>query len=70
MYYCEICGREMFKKHSLQGFKCLCSKHMHQLHKFGKFLDSNPRTQKDLNKIIDVMFENVKQKKSEDNFGL
>ena len=52
MYYCEICGREMFKKHSLQGFKCLCSKHMHQLHKFGKFLDSNPRTQKDLNKIL------------------
>ena len=52
MYYCEVCGREMFKKHSLQGFKCLCSKHMHQLYKYGKFLDSNPRTQKDLNKII------------------
>ncbi len=52
MYKCEVCGREIFKKHSLQGFKCLCSKHMHQLFKYGCFLDSNPRTQKDLNNII------------------
>ena len=51
MYKCEICGREIFKKHSLQGYKCLCSKHMHQLFKYGYFLDSNPRTIKDLNKI-------------------
>lgn len=51
MYKCEICGREIFKKHSLQGYKCLCSKHMHQLNKYGYFLDSNPRTIQDLNKI-------------------
>lgn len=51
MYKCEICGRECFKKHSLQEYKCLCSKHMHQLFKYGKFLDNNPRTQKDLNDI-------------------
>ena len=51
MYNCEICGREIFKKNSLKGFNCLCSKHMHQLFKYGKFLDNNPRSQKDLNKI-------------------
>lgn len=54
MYKCEICGREIFKKHSLKGYKCLCSKHMHQLHTYGKFLDSNPRTAKDLNEIINI----------------
>jgi molecular chaperone Hsp33 len=26
MYKCEICGREIFKKCSLYGYKCLCSK--------------------------------------------
>lgn len=52
MYKCEICGREIFKKHSLRGYKCLCSKHMHQLINHGRFLDSNPRTSSDLNEII------------------
>lgn len=52
MYKCEICGRELFKKHSLMGYKCLCSKHMHQLLNHGKFLDSNPRTMSDPNEII------------------
>lgn len=27
----------------------MCSKHMHQFHKYGKFLDNNPRTNTDLN---------------------
>lgn len=27
----------------------MCSKHMHQFHKYGKFLDNNPRTNNDLN---------------------
>ena len=48
MYNCEICNREIFKKIRYGGYT-LCSKHMHQLRKYGKFLDSNPRTQNDLN---------------------
>lgn len=48
MKKCEICGRETNKIYSLQGYK-LCSKHMHQLFSYGRFLDNNPRTQKDLN---------------------
>jgi hypothetical protein len=48
MYKCEICGKESFKKIRLGGYT-LCSKHMHQLHSYGKFLDDNPRTQNDLN---------------------
>lgn len=48
MYQCEICNRESAKKISYGGYT-LCSKHMHQLQKYHKFLDSNPRTQKDLN---------------------
>ena len=48
MYKCEICGRESFKKIRYGGYT-LCSKHMHQLHKHGKFLDNNLRTNNDLN---------------------
>lgn len=48
MYNCDICGRESFKKIRMGGYT-LCSKHMHQLHKYGYFLDNNPRTQQDLN---------------------
>lgn len=48
MNKCEICGRETNRIHRLQGYT-LCSKHMHQLYNYGKFLDSNPRTSKDLN---------------------
>jgi hypothetical protein len=47
-YECEICGRKTFKKIRYGGYT-LCSKHMHQLHTHGKFLDSCPRTQNDLN---------------------
>ena len=48
MYKCDICGRECKKKISLQGYT-LCSKHIHQLLKYGNFQDNNPRTTKDLN---------------------
>lgn len=45
---CDICGRELFKKNQMQGY-ILCSKHMHQLYKYGKFLDNIQRTNNDLN---------------------
>ena len=48
MYECDICGRKINKKIRMYGHT-LCSKHMHQLHNYGKFLDNNPRTQNDLN---------------------
>lgn len=48
MYKCDICGRECFKKIRMGGYT-LCSKHMHQLHKYGKFLDNIQRTNNDLN---------------------
>lgn len=68
MYECDICNRPMKKKIKMGGY-VLCSKHMHQLHKYGKFLDNNPRTIQDLNEyriegniaIIDVY--NVKSEK-------
>lgn len=48
MYHCDICNREIKKKYRLGGHT-LCSKHMHQLHKYGKFLDNIQRTNNDLN---------------------
>lgn len=48
MYKCDICGREVFKKIRMYGHT-LCSKHMHQFHKYGHVLDTNPRTVNDLN---------------------
>lgn len=48
MKKCDICGRETNRTHRLHGYT-LCSKHMHQLFKYGNFLDSNPRTNQDLN---------------------
>lgn len=48
MYKCDCCGKILKKKHSLRGY-ILCSKHMHQLFKYGKFLDTIQRTNKDLN---------------------
>lgn len=51
MYKCEICGREIFKKNRAGGYT-LCSRHMHQFCKYGKFLDTNPRTQNDLNAYV------------------
>lgn len=48
MKKCDICGRETNRTHRMHGYT-LCSKHMHQLYTCGKFLDSNPRTNCDLN---------------------
>lgn len=48
MYKCDICGREVFKKIRLNGYT-LCSKHKHQIQKYGHPLDNNPRTVNDLN---------------------
>lgn len=48
MYHCEICGRKCLKKIRYGGYT-LCPKHMHQLRKYGKFLDANPRANHDLN---------------------
>lgn len=48
MFKCEICGKIVNKKIRYGGYT-LCSKHMHQLHSHGKFLDNCPRTQNDLN---------------------
>lgn len=48
---CDICGRRTNRTHRLGGYT-LCSKHMHQLHKYGKFLDNIPRTNNDLNDYI------------------
>lgn len=45
---CEVCGRETNRTYRVDN-KVVCSKHMHQWYKYHKFLDSNPRTQKDLN---------------------
>lgn len=45
---CDICGRLSFKKNRCNGYT-LCSKHMHQLQKYGKFLDNIQRTNSDKN---------------------
>lgn len=46
VHICPQCGREFF------GRGTYCKKHYEQLRKYGKFLDNNPRTPKDLNEII------------------
>lgn len=51
MFYCDICKRPLKKKARLYGY-CLCSKHMHQLLKHGKFLDNIQRTNNDLNDYV------------------
>lgn len=48
---CDVCGRETNRTYRMQGYT-LCSKHMHQLHKYGKFLDSIQRTNSDLNDYV------------------
>lgn len=45
---CEICGRETNRIYHCWGYT-LCSKHMHQYHKYGHFLDNIARTNNDLN---------------------
>jgi len=48
---CEICGRESNNYCKVDNM-ILCSKHYHQYHNYGKFLDNIPRTVKDLNEYI------------------
>lgn len=47
---CEVCGREHCKLNKVGG-KYVCMKHVHQYCKYGKFLDTNPRTVQDPNEI-------------------
>lgn len=46
-HFCEQCGREITTKNSTH----YCKKHFWQLQKYGKFLDSNPRTKYDPNEF-------------------
>lgn len=67
MYECEICGRKVNKKIRMGGYT-LCYKHMHQLHKYGKFLDNIPRTNSDLNDYVvsdGVAYFNLYNQKNE-----
>lgn len=66
MFKCDICGRKINKKNRAYGY-ILCSKHMHQYLKYGKFLDTIQRTNKDLNEYrrldknvieMDVYYQN------------
>lgn len=66
-YKCDICGRESFKKIKMHSY-VLCSKHMHQLHKYGKFLDNIQRTNSDLNDYTikgDIAVFNVYNQRNE-----
>lgn len=49
MKQCSICGRKTNRTYCLLGYKDVCSKHMHQIYKYGKPLDNNPRSTSDLN---------------------
>ena len=67
MYECEICGRKVNKKIRMCGYT-LCYKHMHQLHKYGNFLDNIPRTNSDLNDYVvsdGVAYFNLYNQKNE-----
>lgn len=66
MYKCDICGRELFKQIKAYGH-VLCAKHYHQWHKYGRFLDNNPRSTHDLNDYSikgDIAIFNVYNQKS------
>lgn len=52
MKKCTICGRETNRTYNLHGYKNVCSKHMHQIMKYGHPLDSISRTNSDLNDYI------------------
>lgn len=51
--YCDICGRYQHRMIHAHGY-ILCNKHYKQLKKYGKFLDNNPRTQRDKNEFIKI----------------
>lgn len=66
MYKCDFCGRESFKKIRYGGHT-VCSKHMHQMNKYGKVLDNIPRTNSDLNDFIikgNIVYFNVYNQKN------
>ena len=48
---CTVCGREHTRIYRLYGY-VVCSKHMHQIIKYGAPQDSNPRTVHDLNDFV------------------
>lgn len=52
MKQCTICGRETNRTYNLHGYKNVCSKHMHQIMKYGHPLDSISRTNSDLNDYV------------------
>lgn len=67
---CTICGRLTNRTYNLNGYKCVCSKHMHQIHKYGHPLDKNPRTNSDLNDYEikgDIVIFNLYNQKNEKN---
>ena len=67
---CSICGRLTNRTHSLNGYKCVCSKHMHQIFVYGHPLDSNPRSNNDLNDYTiqgDIVVFNLYNQKNEKN---
>lgn len=47
---CEVCGRSVTKLNSIYGQK-VCNKHYQQILKYGRPLDNNPRTTKDMNEF-------------------
>lgn len=49
-HICDVCGRKSKNKIKYHGYT-LCNKHYNQIRKYGKFLDNNPRTLRDLNEI-------------------
>lgn len=51
--YCEICGVSSEEKgvHNHRDCGCVCDKHYEQFRRFGKFMDSNPRSVFDPNEI-------------------
>ena len=68
-YKCDVCGRKLKKKISMYGYT-LCSKHMHQIFKYGKFLDNIQRTNADLNDYVikgDVAIFNLYNQKNVKN---
>ena len=49
-HICEICGKTSFKKYTADR-RTVCLKHYKQYRRYGRFLDSNPRTIYDKNEI-------------------
>lgn len=50
-YRCCVCGRQLFRKIKSHG-KVYCNKHYNQIKKYGRTIDTNPRTPTDRNEII------------------